>query len=281
MSDTQYKIVILYSGGLDSFIMYHYAKAHYPDADIKCLFFDHGQAAVEAEIKALPDFVTVRKMDWLGDEIKPIAKKDDPFAGAVYIPGRNLIFGALAACQEIADEVWMGTVWDEDNPKGTDKNEKFRHDTSELLSYVLSPFIDGVKIRFPFVEDELTKEKMVAWALDQGVAQEDILKTVSCWLQDSDKPCGECKQCSKRMLVFGLNGFSEEYVVHPLQSLEQLANLKNYVDHALEGKVLNRDEKNVVDMIVRYFATHTCPDAQNSEVRKAQIALMDAVLKIK
>jgi 7-cyano-7-deazaguanine synthase in queuosine biosynthesis len=251
------KIVILYSGGLDSFLLYHYAKVYYPDAEVKCLFFAHGQDAEQAELDSLPDFVTVRQIDWLGDEIKPIAKKSDPYAGAIYIPGRNLVFSVLAASQEIADEVWMGTVWDEDNPKGTDKNEYFRSNTSTLLTYVLSPFIHEVTVRFPFVEEEWTKEDCIEWALENGLTSEEIISSsVSCWHPINGKACGECKQCTKRMLSFELNGFEEEYVVHPTKSPRQQENMLQYLKDFVDPdkrRQQNRDEQNVVDMLIRYF----------------------------
>lgn len=245
------KIVILYSGGLDSFMMYHYAKKTHPEAEIKCLFFKHGQDAEEDEIKSLPDFVTVRTVDWLGSEIKPVAKKSDPFAGNIYIPGRNLVFTVLAASQELPDEVWMGTMWDEDNIQATDKNEHFRTETSALLTYVLNPFIDHVNIRFPFVELEFTKEKLVAWALENGITPEEMKATVSCWHQHGGRPCGTCKQCLKRNLIFGLNGFEEEYDIEPTKSPEAQETMLAY----LHCKNPNRDERVVIDMLKRYFTT--------------------------
>lgn len=250
------RIVINYSGGLDSLIMYHYAKIVYPDSDVVCIYFKHGAASEEKELSTLPDFVQVRTIDWLNDKCKPIAKKEDPFAGAIYIPGRNLIFASLAACQELANEVWMGTVWDEDNPKGTDKNETFRSETSNLLSYVLSPFIDGVKVRFPFVELGWTKVDSVRWALANRLSKEDILNSVSCWDHTDGKPCGKCKQCVKRALVFTINGFSEECKVDPLEGEFGLSLLQQYLtayaEHPEETKA-NRDENNVINMIISAY----------------------------
>lgn len=247
------KIVILYSSGLDSFLMYKLAKKEHPNAEVKCIFFAHGQDAQDVEMSKLPDFVTVRKIDWLGDDIKPLAKKSDPFAGAIYIPGRNLVFSVVAACQELPDQIWMGTMWDEDNQQATDKNEEFRKATSRLLSYVLSPFIGDVKLQFPFVQKQWTKEDAVNWALQNGVSKEELIETVSCWHQHGELPCGECKQCTKRMLVFGLNGFEEPYVVHPTKSKSQQENMLSYFKAFNNGHDLNRDERNMVDMMLRYF----------------------------
>lgn len=246
------KIVILYSSGLDSKIMYHLAKVKYPHADIKCIYYLHGAASENAEVSQLPDFVEMRTVDWLGDKIKPVAKKEDPFAGAIYIPGRNLIFSALAACQELADEVWLGALADECNEKGTDKNEKFRNDTSELLSYVLSPFIDKVTVRFPFVEEGWTKVDSVKWALENGMSAEDISETVSCWHQTSE-PCGQCKQCFKRQLVFRLNNLREICRQDPIESDFGKEMIKGYVTTVMIDGSKNLDEVNVSKMILQLY----------------------------
>jgi len=247
------KIVILYSGGLDSFLMYKWANVYYPDADIKCIFYTHGHDSEQSELKSLPNFVEVRNIDWLDASHQPVSKKSDPFAGNIYIPGRNLIFGALAACQELADEIWMGTVVDEDNPQATDKNEKFRHDTSELLSYVLSPFIDDVKIKFPFVDASMTKLDCVLWALKHNVTKEELIHTTSCWHNINGTPCGECKQCLKRMLVFGITDITESYIVHPLNSSIQRKLICDYITAYLTNPDVNVDELNMVNMISQYF----------------------------
>jgi 7-cyano-7-deazaguanine synthase in queuosine biosynthesis len=242
------KIVLLYSSGLDSYILHHFAKINHPNDEVVCVYYQHGADSEEKELASLPDFVKVRKVEWLGN-IKPVAKKDDPFAGAIYIPGRNLVFATLAASQELASEVWMGTVVDEDNFKATDKNEHFRNKTSELLTYVLSPFLDQVKVRFPFVEMKWTKEDAVRWALANNITKEQLLETVSCWHYDS-KPCGECKQCVKRSLVFALNGFSEECKSDPLTNDYGRELMQQYLD--VDPNTANADELNMVSMIRRY-----------------------------
>lgn len=247
------KIVVLYSGGLDSLIMLHLARVNNPDAEVKCIYYKHGADSEAEEIARLPDYVEVRTVDWLGDKIKPVAKKEDPFAGAIYIPGRNLIFSALAACQELADEIHMGTMVDEDNPKGTDKNEHFRSETSKLLSYVLSPFIDNVTVKFPFVDNKWTKVESVAWALENGLSEKDIINTVSCW-HHKGQPCGQCKQCFKRNFVFAINGMHEQYAQEPLDSAFGEELVDGYLKAVLVDGSTNADEVNVVKMITTLCA---------------------------
>jgi 7-cyano-7-deazaguanine synthase in queuosine biosynthesis len=254
------KIVILYSGGLDSFILKKYAEFYYPFAEIKCIYYKHGADSEEEEIKQLPSFVEVRTIDWLNKEIRPVAKKDDPFAGSIYIPGRNLVFTILAASQELPDKIWMGTVIDEDNIHATDKNEHFRDSTSQLLQYVLSPFKDSIEIDFPFVRNNLTKEGCVRWALSYNVTTtEELKKTVSCWHHKGNKPCGRCKQCFKRWFVFFLNGFSEEYDKDPVFSEYGKEMIAQYFKKVYHDKNANADEINVVRMISSAVLTEDFP----------------------
>ncbi len=203
------KIVILYSGGLDSFIMKKLAELQYPDHEVKCIYYRHGADSEQKEIDLLPDFVEVRTVDWLNETTRPVAKIDQPLAGAIYIPGRNLAFSVLAACQELPDQIWLGVLKDENNPAATDKNDLFRHSATAAISYALSPFKDGVAVVFPFVERGWTKVDAVNWALSVGVPKEDLLKTVSCWHAHDGKACGTCWQCVKRRLVFLNCGIDE------------------------------------------------------------------------
>lgn len=253
------KIVIAYSSGLDSRILLHYAKEKYPEAEVKCIYYAHGAESEAHEISLLPAFVEVRKLDWLSDKIKPVAKKDDPFADAIYIPGRNLVIATLAACQELPNEVWMGTLYDEVNHKGTDKNDVFRYTASGAISYALSPFLDSVSIKFPFAEEKWTKVDTVAWALKNNLSKEEILSTTSCWHRTKgDKPCGKCKQCFKRQLVFRLNGLIEECKEDPLDSVYGHDLVMAYLNSS-KNVDQNLDEKNVVDMIMKLYNSKNLP----------------------
>jgi len=216
------KIVVLYSGGLDSRIMYQMAKVKNPGAEVKALYWDYGHQAARSEIAHLPDFVEVRKVDWYNLPNQKLYAKDGDPSGPIYIPGRNLVFSVLSACEELADEVHLGALAEEDNPKGTDKNSKFTKMSSELLSYVLSPFIGNVKVRIPLAEAGLNKLQAVKWGLENGLTPEDYKNTMSCYHESDEgiKPCGNCKQCLRRFAIFGEMGFDEldNMLQHPLKA---------------------------------------------------------------
>lgn len=235
------KIVICYSGGLDSMMMVALAKHRHPDAEIICLFFDHGQDSAEAEIAALPSFVKVRVVDWLDHEVRAVPKKSDPFAGPIYIPGRNLVFGALAACQYLPDEVWMGTLWDECNEQATDKNLVFLDKLNDTLKYALSPFTNSTRVVFPFVDAGWTKTEALRYLLNVGaVSKDDIAKTTSCWHNVTGTPCGLCKQCVKRALIMNQFGIVEKHEseFHPLDPAnEYAANLIAQYEAAVDPNI--------------------------------------------
>lgn len=212
------KIAVLYSGGLDSYIMYHMAKKTHPNDEIICIYYDHGQPVAKREIENLPDFVKIKKVQWLDENNGPIAQPGRR-EGAIMIPGRNLVFGVLLACQELPDEIWMGTLHGETHEKGTDKNYIFLKYLNETINYVLGPFkyFSPIQVKFPLADSKLNKLEEVRWALNNGISKEDLIKTRSCHNGDTDR-CGACIQCIKRWAVFGECGFTEDYDIHPLDS---------------------------------------------------------------
>lgn len=215
------KITILYSGGLDSTILYAYAKVHYPNAEISCVWFHHGHSASVQEETVLPSFVKVRRMEWLQlqDVVGYTSKSENGQSEASYIPGRNLVFAILAACQDVPDEIWMGTLENEVHDFSVDRSAKFMKDTSALLSYVLSPFKPSVKLRAPLAEAGFDKFKEIEWALQNALTQEDIISTWSCYNLNKNVvdqiPCGDCAQCMRRKILFGALGFEERYLQDP------------------------------------------------------------------
>ena len=247
-------ICILYSGGLDSLIMEKIARRDYPEAKITGLFFDHGQHSLEAELASLPDWVLVKRMDWLGNDIQPVAKKSDPFAGNIYIPGRNLVFCVLAACYYQPDEIWLGVLADENNDQATDKNDKFIILTENVLNYVLSPFIDNINIVFPLSERGWSKIDALKSLIESGDLNEsEIKKTTSCW-HNTSKPCGRCKQCLKRALVMRNFGIFEDHIeIHPLHSDNIFC--KNLMDQYMVCTNPNADELTMQKLIIAFRQT--------------------------
>lgn len=209
------KILILYSGGLDSFIMKRLAEYEYRDAEIEYVWFDIGQEYNYKEQAALPDFVDKRKVDWLKPNEELVAKSDSK-SGAIIIPGRNAVLGILAASMYLPDEIWMGALLGETHAGSTDKNYTFLEKMNEMLSYVYSPFKKDIKIRFPLADKGFGKFESVEWAYSNGATAEELMSTSSC-LSSEKGNCGHCVVCCRRWGIFSQLGFSEEYNIHPMK----------------------------------------------------------------
>jgi 7-cyano-7-deazaguanine synthase in queuosine biosynthesis len=209
------KILILYSGGLDSYVMNEYAKRKYSNDEIIKVWFDIGQEYNYKERKVLTKDVDIRKIDWIKNE-KNYHSKNGNDSGNIFIPGRNAVLILLACSIYQPDEIWLGSMKGEDHKTATDKNEKFRKKINKLIKYVYSPFKTCV-VRFPFVEKGWGKFEVVKWALENGIKKQELLETSSC-LSGEKGNCGECVVCIRRWGIFGQLGFEEKYNVNPLKS---------------------------------------------------------------
>lgn len=211
------KIVILYSGGLDSVVLNRWAHINYPNSDIVCIYYDYGNPVCMSEIKHLPDFVQVRKIQWFeNSQSQLIGKPNEQHKGNIYIPGRNLVFAILAATQELPDCIFMGGLYEESHNNATDKNSTFIRLTNDTLSYVLGPFKDGITLRFPFVEEKMFKKDVINWALGNGITPEEIGSAYSCFnATENSIPCGECHSCIRSFSFFYIANIPIKFIKHP------------------------------------------------------------------
>lgn len=232
------KIVILYSGGLDSRIMLEVAKQEHSNDEIICVYFDIGHDYAFKEKQVLPDFVHVYDMRWF--QAKGEDKTDNSM-GSIFIPGRNLLFATLAACKFVPNEVWLGSLLGENHIFATDKNEQFRKLASDTLSYTLSPFIQNVKVSYPLIEKGWDKLAATEWALKNGL-KDDIITSSSCMTATS-LPCGSrCGVCLRRWGIFTQLGIEEVYEEHPLSGRENIEMCIKLIDDELDS-VTSEQEK--------------------------------------
>jgi 7-cyano-7-deazaguanine synthase in queuosine biosynthesis len=218
------KIVILYSGGMDSMIMATYAQHMYPDAEIIKLYFDIGHSYNHKELATLPADTIIKTLDWSPE---PVAKSGGR-AGNIMIPGRNLVFAINAACIFNPDEIWLGVMPGEDSITATDKNNTFRDLTNKLLDYVFSVYPDSKKTKlvFPFLEANMGKRDVVEWALSEGqIPAQTIIDSSSC-VDGQLLKCGTCAVCARRWGVLSQLGLVEEYTTHPLESETNRSNIR-------------------------------------------------------
>jgi len=190
-------VVILYSGGLDSFSMYQMAIRTNIDI-LDLVYFDIGHDYAWKEIESMHKMgmtqVKVHKIDWSPNTVE----KDGSDSGSIIIPGRNAVFAQLAASIYQPDEIWMGALKGEDHAGSTDKNQVFLDVMNAQLGYVHSPFAKVPRVKFPFIEKGWSKLDMVRTMLNgYGISAEVLMQTSSCLSGDTELPCGRCVVCAR------------------------------------------------------------------------------------
>jgi len=204
-------LTIMYSGGLDSFIAWHFAikSGFKPEA----VFVDLGHPYAWKEWEAIQN---------MPKEIRPEVKKID-FTSLFsvigdrmdnqIIPSRNVFLGVLGSM--LNERVWINALDGEQNGKEHDKSFRFFADTTELLSFTNSYFQERTTIETPF--SHLSKAETIKWAIDNGIPEESLFQTTSCY-DDSHRKCGKCLTCYKRKVAFLLNDIDEPgYLVDPFE----------------------------------------------------------------
>lgn len=254
MDGNNKKIVICFSGGLDSFLLYKLYTHQYSEYECKCIFYDIGQPYLDKEIQSIKKSaipVEIRKIDWLNNQSKMISKNGS-LSGDIIIPGRNAVLATLAACQEQPDEIWMGALQGEIHDKSTDKNYEFIDRWNYLMQYVLQI---NVKLRFPFADMGFGKYEMIEWALQNNfVTKEQLLQTSSCLSGESGK-CGKCIVCLRRWGIFNQFGFDEQYNIFPLNVPENLKVIKEMIQGEM-GLKCHYDEfrrREIIPSVLKYY----------------------------
>jgi len=173
----RYKEVLLYSGGIDSFIGYYYLNKP------QLISFDLGSKYTQKELKYNPlkteNIIYDESLKWLGENEQNLN---------AHIPFRNLYL-ALTAVAKYSDIIYICGLKDDEM---TDKNEQvfnlWSNHFSELENrqiQILSPFWN------------LTKEDIVKWYSNK-YNKEDLLKTVSCYSNEDIIYCGKCQACFRK-----------------------------------------------------------------------------------
>jgi len=203
------RLCILASGGLDSTVAWYYAEHQGYDNKF-ALWVDIGQPYREKEERAVDRLsFPVTKL-----RVPGFVQHQNAFGAGItldqqVIPGRNLLFVTLAGCL-LAERVWVGALDGEMHGQisSRDKSPEFFHMASGVLSYTMKMFVNEIVVEAPF--KHLTKAGVVRWALDNGVP-EDILRQTSTCYHPTMERCGLCGTCFKRWIAFTLNGLEERY----------------------------------------------------------------------
>ena len=219
MTKARNKDVVLYSGGLDSFITLKFVENLLQGvgnlAPVYVKLNHRYQAEELAAIeKTRPDTQILTGMEGLGT-----LEENDAF-----IWHRNAFLCLRASKMIDPDE---GTIWltvQKDELSIPDRTEKFMQQMGVLLEslgqkiVVTSPWID------------YDKTDMVRWYVRQGHSIEELKSTHSCY-SPGIVPCGNCPACVRRFIAMSLNQIEEEYEIDPKESEEAA----RYLQRAKDG----------------------------------------------
>lgn len=173
--------ILLFSGGLDSYIAWHYlSKPQTVYFSIK-----HRYDAIEQEvIKQLIPTTFIDNSLYLGDQ----EKKD------AFIPFRNIYLMMMAT--KYSSKIYLGGVKED---RISDNTEESFLELSEFLSKY-----SGRKIEVLSPFRHLMKWEIVKWYLDNNLSLGYLYNTVSCY---SGKTlfCGGCKSCFRKWVAFVKN----------------------------------------------------------------------------
>ena len=217
------KAISVLSGGLDSTVATSLLAKYY---EVHALTFDYGQRSAEVEIKSSMAICeelgmehTVIKLPWLAQLGKsvltsegeiPQLKMDelddkelcDETARKVWVPGRNVVFTAIAlsfAEAEGAEKIIVG--WDlEEAATFPDNSPEFLEAFNRLLEI---GSLDEVEIEAPLIH--MNKEEIVKLG-NEIKAPMDL--SYSCYIGE-EKHCGTCESCMRRKRAFKTAGIED------------------------------------------------------------------------
>lgn len=183
------KEVLLYSGGMDSLIAWHYLDKP------QTLYINLGHRYAQKERESILRLLPIPKI--LQSSYGWYFERED-----AHIPGRNLLLGMFAAAEGF-DKIWLVAQKGEQNIP--DRSPEFFKDTSRILSF---HFERDIQFLNPF--PDWYKHDMVKWYLDNGFSIEDLVyKSVSCYSADWFQ-CGQCPSCWRKYVALKYNGIQCE-----------------------------------------------------------------------
>lgn len=191
------KKVLLYSGGMDSYIINRLWKP-----DVK-LFIDYGTEQTAEERKRLPKDVIIKEID-----LSQYIEND----GINTIPLRNLLFANIAV--NYGDIIAIGGVKDDLH---YDKTKRFARRTTRLFNSVLSREKSKRKVKIVVPYRDFTKKELVQLYIARGGSIGKLqTESWSCHRPKGNKACGECIPCIKKEKIIGevQQGYDKEYPIY-------------------------------------------------------------------
>ncbi|MCG7200406.1 7-cyano-7-deazaguanine synthase QueC [Marinobacter pelagius] len=213
MTDT---VVVIYSGGMDSFTLLHLARAR--GYQVHALSFNYGQRHVreldcarqvcadlgiphkEIDIRAMSEVMGGSSLT--SDLEVPEGHYEEDSMKATVVPNRNMILLSLATGYAVtagASKVWFGAhggdhaIYPDCRPEFVEKMDA----VCRVANY------EPVGIEAPFIR--MDKGEILAEGLGLGL---DYSLTWTCY-NGRDKACGRCGSCVERLEAFASNGVTD------------------------------------------------------------------------
>lgn len=174
-------VILLFSGGLDSYIAWYYLNKP------QTVYFslEHKYDNIERQIvKTLIPETIIDNSLFLADQ-----EQEDSF-----IPLRNIYLMMMAS--KYATTIYLGGVKED---RAIDNTEKAFLEIGEFLSKY-----SGKKIQIISPFRHLMKWEIVKWYLDKGLNVDDLYQSVSCYSGVTNY-CGKCKSCFRKWVAFKKN----------------------------------------------------------------------------
>ncbi|TMO73147.1 7-cyano-7-deazaguanine synthase QueC [Pseudoalteromonas sp. S3785] len=210
------KVVVIYSGGMDSFTVLN--KALQQGHDVYALSFDYGQRHVkELEVAAnvckklnvphkIVDISAINQLiggSSLTDDIDvPEGHYEEESMKSTIVPNRNMILLSLAVGYAVslkASQVYYGAhsgdhaIYPDCRPEFVQKMD----DVCRIANY------DAVEIFSPYLNN--TKIDILTDGIKMGL---DYSQTWTCY-NGREKACGKCGACQERLEAFKLNNVTD------------------------------------------------------------------------
>lgn len=189
--------VLLYSGGLDSYIL---AALYRPDTLLNVAlggaYSPHETARLRAPAGS-PHITTVPL---------PLARWED--LDTLILPGRNAILALVAS--NYGDRIWLGATAGD---RTRDKDPEFAKLMTALFEHIYGdqwwlPGGRDVRVELPI--KDFTKRELVAKYVAEGHDVEALVRdTFSCYApNESGRECGACKPCIRKWVALVVNGIT-------------------------------------------------------------------------
>ena len=210
------KVVVIYSGGMDSFTVLN--KALQQGHEVYALSFDYGQRHVkELKVAAqvceklgvshkIVDISAINQLiggSSLTDDIEvPEGHYEEESMKSTIVPNRNMILLSLAVGYAVslkASKVYYGAhsgdhaIYPDCRPEFVQKMD----DVCRIANY------DAVEFFSPYLNN--TKIDILTDGLKMGL---DYSQTWTCY-NGRDKACGKCGACQERLEAFALNNVTD------------------------------------------------------------------------